>query len=75
MNRAFITGTTDAAVVQVERWRLRDVSLPSTIAVRIDLPDPPSPPSIPGLSRPAPSLQGFVDSDLLSRFGSSTVDI
>lgn len=59
-----ITGTTDARTVRVEEWSIGEVPLPPSVLADVNLP---------GAGR-ASQLQGLLGSDVLSSFGTITID-
>ena len=59
-----VTGAEQADLVRVSDWRVGDVTLPQTNVISLSLPEP---------SRGV-GLAGLLGSDILSRFGSITVD-
>lgn len=65
-----VTGTTQARTVKVSKWQIGDVDLPAVDAVTMDLPEFYIPQ---GLRRPQ-TFRGLLGSDILSRFGTVTID-
>lgn len=59
-----IAGSTDARTVRVEDWSIGDVPLPPSVLADVNLP---------GSGR-ASELQGLLGSDVLSSFGTITID-
>lgn len=59
-----IAAVTEAMLIRVEEWRLGDVDLSATMAIRLDLPEP----------EQGEGVGGLLGSDVLSSFGAITVD-
>ncbi len=59
-----VTGSEQASLVNLQNWRMADVPLPAMSAITLDLTEP---------SRGV-GLAGLVGSDVLSQFGSITID-
>lgn len=59
-----VTGREDVVLARVEQWSAGDVQLPSTTVTVIDMPQP----------EDGTGIQGLLGSDVLSQFGSITID-